>query len=132
MGLVDEKDGAPWEAAQVAQEGGSGLSLESPGPQSQGGGDAGDETEGGEGGEGEGDELVVGGVQGLGEQGEGRGFAAAAFSDEEGDGVAFESEVPLDPRRRKALAGEGERERHPGPCGGGWLPLAGRAGRAGG
>ena len=89
-----------------------------------------------QGGEGEGDQLVAGGVQGLGEQGQGRGLAAAALGHQQGDGVPLQGEVELGEDLLQALVVEdGLLRGHPGKGlageaemllqrGHGWPPLA--------
>ena len=93
VGLVNEQDGASGEGTQMTDEGRSSLAFEPPGFQPDRGSDSGEQAEGREGGQGEDHEVVVRGVEGLGEQGKGGGLAASALGDQECDGVAFEGET---------------------------------------
>jgi hypothetical protein len=93
MGLIDEQDRALGQAAEVGDEGGRGGALEARGAEPAERGEVGDEAEGADGGERGGEDVVAGGLEALGEQGEDRAFAAAALGDEAGDRVAVEGEA---------------------------------------
>jgi hypothetical protein len=81
------------QAAEVGEEGGGGGALEAGGPEPAERGEVRDEAKGADGGQREGEDVVAGGIQGLGEEGEGRALAAATLGDEAGDGVAAEGEA---------------------------------------
>ena len=78
MRFVDEEQGALGQAAEVDDEGGGGGALEARGAEPAERGEVGDDAEGADGGERGGEDVVAGGVEALGEEGEGRAFAAAA------------------------------------------------------
>ena len=106
MRLVDDQDLRRGRLRRWPRRAAAVSPLKRLGLQPEGGGDVGDQAERAQGGEGEGDELVAGGVQGLGEQGQGRGLAAAAVGHEQGDGVPLQGEVQPGDDLLQALVAE--------------------------
>src|SRR4030067_848171 len=131
MGLIDEQDRALGQAAEVGDEGGGGRALEAGGAEPAEHGEVRDEAEGAGGGERDGEDVVAGGIEALGEEREGRAFAAAALGDEAGDRVAGEGEAEafeggLEGRgAQRRGRGGGPGERGPGGAGRGGAPSRG-------